>query len=86
MRIFVLMKSRLNITVDDKLLNDAKQFASRRQTSLSQLIEHYFKRLTKPSRRENIIQQVEQLKKPRIKPGTDLKKSYYEDQKKKYGL
>ncbi|HEV3221342.1 MAG TPA: DUF6364 family protein [Puia sp.] len=79
------MKSRLNITIDEKLLTGAKRYAYRHKTSISQLVEEYFKRITGPGRK-NIIDLMESLPKPRIDSGEDLKKKYYEDQKKKYGF
>ena len=80
------MKARLNITVDEHLLNSAKRYAAKSETSLSQLIELYFKSLTRPARKKNIIQLIDKLPKPKIDTTTDLKQAYYEDQKSKYGL
>jgi len=80
------MKSRLNITVDDMLTKKAKRYASRHNTSISQLVEEYFKTLTRPSRDKTIIQLVEQLPKPRLNVDIDLKAAYYEDQKSKHGF
>jgi hypothetical protein len=80
------MKTRLNITVDENLLNNAKRYAAKNETSLSQLIEFYFKSLTRPTRRKNIIQLIDKLPKPKIDLPKDLKQAYYEDQKEKYGF
>ncbi len=79
------MKSKLNITIDEKLLTGAKRYANRHQTSLSQLIEAYFKRIVSPNRK-NIIDLIESLPKPGLDSNNDLKKKYYEDQKNKYGF
>ena len=79
------MKSKLNITIDEKLLTGAKRFANRHKTSLSQLVEAYFKRITSPNRK-NIIDLIESLPKPGLDTQGDLKKKYYEDQKSKYGF
>jgi Family of unknown function (DUF6364) len=79
------MKSRLNITIDEKLLTGAKRYAERHRTSISQLVEAYFKRIAGPGRK-NIIDLVESLPKPGIDDRKDLKKQYYEEQKKKYGF
>lgn len=75
------MKNRLNITIDDALMEQAKRYAVRHKTSLSQLVEQYFKSLTRPARRKNIIQMIEELPKPTIKVEGDLKEAYYEDKK-----
>jgi Family of unknown function (DUF6364) len=79
------MKGRLHITIGEKLLKGAKCYAKRHKTFISQLVEGYFKRITGPGRK-NIIDLVESLPKPRIDSGENLKKQYYEDQKKKYGF
>ncbi|HET7898029.1 MAG TPA: DUF6364 family protein [Flavisolibacter sp.] len=49
------MKSRLNITVEEGLLNRAKIYAEQHQTSLSQLIETYLERLTNKPPKENVV-------------------------------
>ncbi len=85
MRIFDIMKSKLNITIDEELLTGAKLFAARNQTSLSQLVEAYFRKITSPNRK-NIIDLIESLPRPGLESKGDLKKKYYEDQKKKYGF
>lgn len=80
------MKNRLNITIENDLLVQAKQYARKHDTSLSQLIEQYFKSLNRPGPSENIIEMVERLPKPKISAKSNLKKNYYEDQKGKYGF
>ena len=86
MRIFAIMKTRLNLTIDDALLDNIKAYASNKQTSVSELVENYFKAITKPAKRKNIINLVEKLEKPKIDAKTDLKELYYQDQSKKYGF
>jgi hypothetical protein len=81
-----IMKSRLNITIDEKLLTGARRYADRHHTSLSRLVEGYFEKIARPGRGKNIIDLVESLPKPKIDSGLDLKKQYYEGQKKKYGF
>ena len=39
------MKRQLNITIEDELVNIAKQYAKRNYTSISQLIRNYFLQL-----------------------------------------
>jgi len=83
------MKSRLNITIDEDLLTGAKRYADRHKTSVSQLVEAYFKRIARPDRKKNIIDLVESLPKPQAGNADmngDLKKQYYEGQKGKYGF
>ena len=80
------MKSQLNITVEEELLNKAKLYAEQHQKSLSQLIEAYLERLTKKPAKENVISLVRKLKKPDLPFNADLKKQYYEEQKGKHGF
>jgi hypothetical protein len=83
------MKNRLNITVDNVLMEEAKLYAAKHKTSLSQLVEEYFKTLTRqrPARKANIIDFMKKMPKPKGKvPRGDLNKLYYEDNKKKYGF
>ena len=86
MRIFAIMKTRLNLTIDDALLGNIKAYASNKQTSVSELVENYFKTITKPPKRKNIINLVEKLEKPKIDSKADLKELYYQNQSKKYGF
>jgi hypothetical protein len=80
------MKSRLNITVEESLIVQAKRYAARNNTSLSQMVEFYFKLLGRPRRQKNVIDIIEKLPKPSFKTNTDLKEAYYTDQKKKHGF
>lgn len=85
MRIFDNMKTRLNLTVEESLLDRIKKYASRKDTSVSELVETFFKSVLKPTRQDNIIDMVEKLKKPDIDESVDLKKEYYHRQNKKHG-
>ncbi len=80
------MKNRLNITIDDSLMEQAKRYAVKHQTSLSQLVEQYFKNLTRPVRKENILDFLGKMPKRKITVEEDPKKAYYEQRKKKYGF
>lgn len=73
------MKARLNLTIDNYVLENIKGYASRKQTSVSELVENYFKAVTKPVKRKTILDLVEKLNAPSIDPDTDLKQLYYED-------
>jgi hypothetical protein len=92
MRIFVaspkgvIMKERLNLTIDSELLNSMKAYASKKQISVSELVESYFRSLTKPVRRTNILDLISQLKKPAISEKADLKDLFYREQGEKYGF
>ena len=84
--IWNVMKTRLNLTIEDSLLDSIKNYAASKRTSVSDLVEEYFRNLNKPVNRKNIITLVENLPKPRIDVNRNLKKQYYEDQSKKYGF
>lgn len=80
------MKSRLNITIDGALIEQAKRYADRRKISLSKLVETYLRSLIRPSRKENILDYMKKLPKSKTNLPGDLKSSYYESRKKKYGF
>jgi hypothetical protein len=80
------MKSRLNLTIEDSLLKSMKLYAEKQHTSVSELVENYFKTITRPKKRLNIIDLVEQLEKPKIDQTAELKDLYYEERAKKYGF
>lgn len=80
------MKNRLNITIDDGLMEQAKRYAAKHKTSLSQLVEQYFKTLTRPVRKRNIIELIKELPKPKIIVEDNMKENYYRQQKRKYGF
>lgn len=80
------MKTRLNITIDNDLLNKAKIYAEKNSVSLSQLIESFLYSVTKPVSKNSIIQLIDNLPAHSIDSSKDLKKGYYEDQRIKYGI
>lgn len=80
------MKSRLNLTIENSLLEDVKSYAVKQKRSVSDLVESYFKKVTRPSKRKNIIDLVEKLEKPTIDKNADLKELYYKENAKKYGF
>lgn len=80
------MKARLNLTIENSLLENVKSYAVKQQQSVSELVEGYFKTVTKPSKRKNILQLVDKLDKPVIAEEGDLKELYYKENEKKYGF
>jgi Family of unknown function (DUF6364) len=81
------MKTRLNLTIDETLLTSMKQYASKEQTSVSELVENYFTMLTKPKKKKSIIDLVESLNpSTKIAKDADLKDLFYKDQAKKHGF
>lgn len=80
------MKERLNLTIDAALLTATKAYAAKKQMSVSELVEGYFRMLTKPVHRKSILDLVDQLKKPPISDLADLKDLFYKEQREKYGF
>jgi len=80
------MKTRLNLTIEEGLLEQTKIYAQKQHISISELVEGYFKNLTKTPKQKNIVDLVEQLAPPDIDPNANLKELYYQNQSKKYGI
>ena len=80
------MKARLNLTIDETLLTRIKAYSENKKISISELVEQYFKSISKPARQKNILDMVEGLNPPKFDINADLKKSFYENQSDKYGI
>ncbi|MBS1590570.1 MAG: hypothetical protein JST07_00460 [Bacteroidetes bacterium] len=80
------MKAKLNLTVEDTVLQQIKGYAQKQHTSVSELVENYFKKVTKPTKKKNLITIIEKLDKPIIKEETDLKSLYYQSKLRKNGF
>lgn len=79
------MKTRVNLTVDESVLNSMKAYAEKKHISVSELVEKFFMRITKPAAKKNILNLVEELK-PSTHTKGDLKERFYTEQAKKYGF
>ena len=80
------MKTRLNITIEENILSKIKLYASKQNTSVSELVEDYFTTLTKIPKKKNIIQLIESMKPAVIEKNADLKELFYKEQSGKYGF
>jgi len=80
------MKTRVNLTIENDLLRLTKKYAETHHTSVSELVEQYFKQITKPKDQPDIFDLIKSLPKPDIAENRDLKKEYYEDRADKYGF
>ena len=80
------MKAKLNLTIEEHLLENVKSYAAKQQRSVSELVESYFKTVTKRTKRKNILHLVDKLDKPDIASKADLKELYYQENTKKYGF
>ncbi|MFD2148385.1 DUF6364 family protein [Mucilaginibacter antarcticus] len=80
------MKTHMNLSIEKDLVKKIKAYAEKRQISVSDLVEAYFSKIVKPSKTFTVIDLIEGLEKPVLEEGTDLKKSFYEQQSSKYGF
>lgn len=71
------MKARLNITIEQSLLDEVKKFAAQKKTSVSELVEAYFKVITK-SKRKSLLEVLDELPKIKIDTDKNLRDLYYE--------
>jgi hypothetical protein len=55
------MKERLNLTIDGALLEAMKVYAAGKGISVSELVESYFRQVTRPVSRHNILDMVDKL-------------------------
>ena len=58
------MKERLNLTIDAELVESMKAYAASKQMSVSELVESYFRTVTRPLQRKNIVDMVDGLEDP----------------------
>ena len=65
------MKERLNLTIDGALLEAIKAYAASKEMSVSELVESYFRSVTKPVERRNILDMVDELVAPPVRRGGD---------------
>lgn len=82
-----MMKTRLNLTVNDDVLTDMKHYAQKKGKSISEIVENYFATLIKSrKKKKNILQLVEELKPAGFDDNADLKDLFYKDQAEKHGF
>ncbi len=83
------MKKRLNITIDEKLLEKVKRYASDRDTSLSSLVEEHFEKLVVPRtglpEGMSLVEYMQSLPKFDFPENYDYKKEYNKAKAKKWG-
>lgn len=77
------MKERLNLTIDGALLEAMKVYAAGKGMSVSELVENYFRNVTKPVQRKGILDMVDEL----VPPAQGMAEiNLFEDNKAKYGF
>jgi hypothetical protein len=58
------MKERLNLTIDAALLEAMKSYAASKEMSVSELVECYFRAVTRPVQQNNILDLIDRLEPP----------------------
>jgi hypothetical protein len=61
-----IVKERLNLTIDGKLLEAIKAYAASKEMSVSELVESYFRSVTKPVQKDNILDLMDRLESPGV--------------------
>lgn len=74
------------MTIEESLLEKVKSYAASRKSSVSELVENYFKTFVQASPRKSIVDTIEELPKPDLNVTGDLKKQYMEEKADKYGF
>jgi len=84
------MNTKLTLTIEKEVIKEAIQYAKDKSQSLSDLIENYFKLLTKDKRKIRPNQLSPRIKYLRgilkVKKNFDYKKTLTEELSKKYGI
>ncbi len=79
------MKTKVNLTIENDVLLNAKKYASKINESLSGLVENYLRSLEKSKNIKSFVEYVENLEVPSIAADFDFKKEYYLNKSEKYG-
>ena len=79
------MKARLSLSIDTDILKEVKKLAAKKNMSVSEMVEDYFKVITKP-KRKLLTEILNELPKPNLPEDFNWKEEYYNDKMKKYGL
>ncbi|TXE13309.1 DUF6364 family protein [Algoriphagus aquimarinus] len=86
------MKKRLNITIEENLLDKIKTYADQNETSISSLVEEHFEALIKPKPKlkngMSLVEYMQSLPKSKIEfpKGYNYKEEIYKERAKKYGF
>ena len=80
------MKTRLNLSIDTDLVKKMKAYALQKQTSISDLVDQFFRSVIKNRKRKSVVDLVEALDVASMPQSADLKEMFYLDQSAKYGF
>lgn len=84
------MKKKLNLTIEENLLDKIKQYAEQHETSVSNLVPEHFKTLIKPPATlpngMTLVEYMKSLPKSKMEfpDGMNWKDEYYKAKAKKY--
>jgi len=82
------MNTKLTLTIEKEIIEEAKEYAKEKGQSLSDLVENYFKLLTKDERKVKANQLSPRVKRLRgilkVDKSIDYKKTLEEELTKKY--
>lgn len=79
------MKAKLNLTIDESLLYKVKRIAKERKSSVSQIVEEFFRNFVHTPTRESFVDLIDSLPEISYEEG-DLTKKYMEENAGKYGV
>jgi hypothetical protein len=82
------MKARLNLTIEETLLEKVKNYAAEQESSVSQLVEDYFEQIVGKGKKPSLLDVLAAMPKSKtvFPEDFDFKKEYYEERKGKYGF
>ena len=79
------MKARLSLSIDTDILKEVKKLSAKKNMSVSEMVEDYFKIITKP-KRKLLTEILDELPRVQIPENKKLSTLYYKAARKKYGL
>lgn len=79
------MKLKLNITIDQEVLRKAKQYARKKDTSISSIVEDHFRALVMEPPKKTLLNIIDSLPAAGIKGQQNLKSLYYKEKGAKHG-
>lgn len=84
----IVMKARLNVTIEEDVLEKAKAYAEKKDVSISRLIEDYLKTIVRKPEGPTLLDVLDSLPtlETDIPEDFDFKKEYREERKEKYGF
>ena len=80
----VCMKVRVNLTIDEEVLQKAKKYAAASHTSVSEMVQAYLAVTARMSEKKTVASILRRIPKPKADySGRNLIKEYFEAQNKK---